>query len=181
MENIQMKTGFNMFESAQSLQINSELETKITALMILLLEKAIIAAETYSKHTGLNVILVKHIVLGLQYETHEFFNRPELDEEFSQMVNEINEDNENYQSDDEPDASGDENSDTENNESDYEGSEPDASGDEDEEKFIKSECDCHICTKCNIYDNEWDQWNPDDEIIIRLKNAINKIRDTNTL
>ena len=166
MQNIEMKTGFDMFEHTPT--HIPDLDNKIVALLVLLLQKAIDTACIYSKHSGCNYVGAQHIILSLQYEAHEFLQRPELDDEFANCMKDIHDETEN-------ESENESENDSENESGDD--SEDESEDESEDDNFKVSLCDCDVCTKCNHYESTWDEWLPEDPLLKGLKSAINNAKD----
>lgn len=142
-----MKTGFSNLVEEQ--QIDYNYLDNVNALLLTLMEKAMINAAFYSNKADRDVVLAEDIKIGLMYEAHEFWNNtdiPEKVKEFKQM-----------------------------SDSDYDTNTDDESIEEiDEEniEFTMAEDNDPKIRKMNEYYNNWSKWNPDDPTIIALKNAI---------
>ena len=46
---------------------------------------------------------------------------------------------------------------------------------ENDEEFIKSECNCDICTEYNIIKNDWEKFKPKTRLQLRMLRVVNRI------
>ena len=144
--NFPIKTGFSNVLNEPPLDI--DYLNNVNALLMTLMEKAMINAAFYANKANRNVVLVEDIKIGLIYEAHEFWNNSDISEkvqEFKDM-----------------------------SDSDYETGSDDESieeTDEDIEFTMSSDNDPKII-KMNDYYTNWPNFKPTDPTVISLKNAI---------
>ena len=138
-----MKTGFsNLIEPTEP---DPEFLENVNALMLTLLEKAMIDAAFYAKEAKRDTVTPGDIRIALMYEAHEFWNHTDLDEKVAE-----------YREFD---------SDSEDSNSSY------IEEVEDVPFTIAESNHPKIITMNNFYDT-WNTWEPDDSTVIALKNAI---------
>lgn len=149
-------------------------EQTIAAALTSLIQKAIENAGTYVQHAKRNVITSKDIVLCLQYEAHEFFQRPSLEHDLQEIINSIH-----SESDSESESESETNSESEmelETETETETGENGNSANTDpEDEFTYSQCKCDLCEQIHTYHHNWDSFNPTDPIVSSIKNAVNSI------
>jgi hypothetical protein len=143
-----MKTGFSMIEEPQ---LDYNYLENVNALLMTLMEKAIINAAFYANKANRDVVLTEDIKIGLMYEAHEFWNDADINEKVQSFKD--------------------------MSDSDYESNSDDESIEEVNEENIKftlsTDQDPKII-KMNEYYVNWSSWTPSDPVIISLKNAIDQ-------
>ena len=137
-----MRTGFsNLVEPTEP---DPDFLENVNALMLTLLEKAMISAAFYAKEAKRDTVTPGDIRIALMYEAHEFWNHTDLD----QKVAEYKE----FDSEDESDSS------------DIE--------EVEDVPFTRAESNHpKIITMNNFYDT-WNTWEPYDSTVKSLKKAI---------
>tara|TARA_B100001094_G_scaffold329249_1_gene391577 strand:+ start:647 stop:1105 length:459 start_codon:yes stop_codon:yes gene_type:complete len=144
-----MKTGWDPLETDTTIV---ELEKKVASIMTVLLKKAIETGCKYAKFAGRDNLSGTDMIYALQYEAHEFMDRPELEEETKDEYLDIEEA---MSSDSDPEC---------NSEGDSEG---------DPEEFSRADSTMNdFCYKMNHYNDTWDSWNPEDPLKLLLKKAV---------
>ena len=144
-----MKSGFNLLESEV---LSEETINNLHALVYAFMEKAIISADKYVRHSGRNTITKKDIKLGLKSETFKFLKRENFLEDINRWSEIL----------DEEISEEDEEMDTIVNNTEY-------------VEFRKSSCGCSNCSFFNEIEEKWDAWEPHNQIEHILKNAVLKI------
>tara|TARA_B110000977_G_C10829591_1_gene397498 strand:+ start:105 stop:563 length:459 start_codon:yes stop_codon:yes gene_type:complete len=143
-----MKSGFNNLNEP----VTNEMINNINALVFAFMEKAMISADIYVKHSGRNTITKKDIELGLKSETFKFLTRENLTNDIDKWLDILKE--ESSSEDDE----------------EYE-----EIINEDYVEFTKSNCSCKICVFFNSVEDKWKEWEPCNQIEFILKNGVDKI------
>lgn len=191
MQNIICKSGNNMLTDNKE---NSELEEKVAAVLITLIEKAAKLGVYYSKKSGRNNLSSTDLIYALKYYAHEFDNQDNLETDFennrSVYKNMMETDTDLQIEVDSSDSDTD--SETPSNDEEnltHAGSDADSDTDSDtdsetdsniqDEEFIEciDESDEIIC-KMNAYHANWDTWKPERETQKMIKNAVDKTIST---
>ena len=153
-----MKSGF---DNINSNEMDDDMLDNLYSLIYAFMEKSMISADIYVKHSEREIITKEDIQLALKYETFKFLHRPNIFDDVSRwkeiLLDEINDGGDDVK---EMQDGGD--SDVIANDKDY-------------VPFKKSECDCEICSEMNNIEDKWDEWEPHNQIEIILKNAVLKI------
>lgn len=178
---------------------NEDFHMKLMCLLKILVEKSIEIAADYCEHAKRDTVTGMDMVYALKYQAHEFLTadtESELATKLHEYLNDAdtsslllfapNSDNES-ESDTES-ASAD--SGTEEGESTASEGEASSNDDlseadtevesDDDAEFTESTCQCAMCTKINMYNREWDEWQPSEEMHIIFKNAVNRAHSTLT-
>lgn len=131
-----------------------ELQKKVSSIMTLLLKKSIETACKYSKFARRDNLSGTDMIYALQYEAHEFMDRPELEEE-------TNNEYSNMFSDSDSDSGSEESLESSESES------------LDSENFTRADSNLNeFCYKMNHYNDTWNSWHPEDPLIQLLKKAV---------
>jgi len=141
--------------------------------MQVLMEEAVKTAARFSATCGRSDVMGADVVIALKYESHEFFNRPNLEDRYFQILQEPMdaEDNDDHENIDEDEN---ENSDESDNES--------SENDDTANINITETCpsleyvtgDREFYDKAINYSRTWKNWNPDDQIKRLLKRSIDQ-------
>ena len=118
------------------------------------MEKAIYAADKYVTHAGRTVITKTDIKLGLKSETFKFLKRENFIDDVKKWQEIIAEEEEDVEDLIELES---------------------IVSNSTYVKFTKSECTCETCKCFNGIEDKWDEWTPQNQIEIILKNAVLKI------
>ena len=132
-----MNTGFN------NLIHNDENDNILQNLIFQLMESAIDSATFYAKSSGRDNLSGMDVIYGLQYEAHQFLNRP------------VNNSHPHYDQSDESDSDQ-----SEESESDS------------DDIFTKSTENIEKINLMNHYHDTWELWNPENEIEKLLKKSV---------
>ena len=153
-----MKSGF---DNINSNEMDDDMLDNLYSLIYAFMEKSMISADIYVKHSEREIITKEDIQLALKYETFKFLHRPNIFDDVSRwkeiLLDEIDD-----EGDDAKEMQDGGDSDVIANDKDY-------------VPFKKSECDCEICSEMNSIEDKWDEWEPHNQIEIILKNAVLKI------
>ena len=192
MENINMKTGLDLFNNDDNIE-QSNLD--ILSLLTVFMENSLSNAAIYTKHSNRTIITSKDISLSLKREVFEFLNSDNLENRAKQILDEyieefVNLDNiEDFDSDNEEDYEEDDEEDDEENDDNYSDDNNNNNKDdkkskknidnnyitEETEEFVESICNCNICNEINKYKILWKDWKPSNKIEEILYNGIIKI------
>lgn len=129
-------------------------------LLELLVEEAAGSAATFTASCGRKTVTGTDMRIALMYEAHEFFDkleRKEVEERFCSIVSRLQREDETESVDDEE---GGDDDDDEEGEGD----------DEPSLDFVRGDESLHA--KMRTYYEEWEGWNPSDEMQQMLKRAI---------
>jgi len=152
-----MKSGF---DNLNSNDMDNDMLDNLYSLIYAFMEKSMISADIYVKHSKREIITKKDIQLGLKYETFKFLHRPDIFDDINRwkeiLLEELEEEEEEE--------------DKKIEESDI------IVDDKDYVPFKKSECECEVCSGFNSIEEQWDNWVPHNQIEIILKNAVLKIQ-----
>ena len=152
-----MKTGYSITGNERTQLTEGQLKN-IEAMILVFMNHAIETSFLYVDHSTRNSVTCGDINLALKYEVFKFIDRPNIQEQInitSQFLSE-EEEVEDYD-DDETD-----------NETDNE-------NEEDIQDFAKNNCTCNICDEINNIDNKWEEWNPEEPFLKKLKERIDNI------
>ena len=152
-----MKSGF---DNINSNEMNDDMLDNLYSLIYAFMEKSMISADTYVKHSKREIITKEDIQLALKYETFKFLHRPNIFDDVSRWKEILLEEIETEEAVAEDTVTGDLNV---------------VADDKDYVAFTKSECICEICAEINDIEEKWDTWVPHNQIEIILKNAVLKI------
>lgn len=138
-----IRTGFS--DLIEPIKPDPELLKNVNALLLVLLEKAMIGAAFYAKEAKRNSVTPGDIRIALMYEAHEFWNHTDLDEKVAEY-----------------------------REFDSENEESDSSDIEEVEDiaFTFAESNHPKVIKMNNFFYTWNTWKPEDSTVIALKKAI---------
>ena len=143
-----MRTGFDNVTQIDNTP-SDEFMKKVMSTLQVLTEFALTTAAEYVEASGRNTITSEDLRLALMYECHEFWERPELENRFTELYNEdIYADSDN------------------DNETSSEGEKS------DEDEYSKAPEINEKISKIHMYANTWSDWDPDDHIVKALKHAI---------
>ena len=149
-----MKSGF---DNLNSNDIDNDMLDNLYSLIYAFMEKSMVSADIYVRHSDREIITKEDIQLTLKYETFKFLHRPNIFDDVKRwkeiLIEELNEDDEDkiqFESDVVVDN-------------------------KDYVPFKKSACSCEVCSEINGIDERWDVWEPHNQIEIILKNAVLKI------
>ena len=150
-----MKSGF---DNINSNEMDNNMLDNLYSLIYAFMEKSMVSADTYVKHSKREIITKEDIQLTLKYETFKFLHRPNIFDDVARwkeiLLEEIDE----------------------GEEEDKETEELDIVADnKDYVPFRKSECSCEVCAEINDIEGKWDEWEPHNQIEIILKNAVLKL------
>ena len=148
-----MRSGFSPVK--EPAKPNQELLDYLNNLLLVFTEKSIYFGAHYAKCAGRDNLSGMDTLYALQYLSHEFLNLPDLQECMNEDDSEISE----SESD---------------SDSDSECEEEELATDDDADIFTRASDDDPICAKMNKYHDEWDIWNPVDDIQILLKQNVDK-------
>lgn len=141
-----MKSGFNNLNES----LSNEMIENVHALVYAFMEKAMLSADVYVRHSGRNTITKKDIELGLKSETFKFLQRENILEDINKWQEILQEDE-----DTEDEAELEEII----NKNEY-------------VEFTKSNCSCKNCEFFNSIEDKWDSWEPQNQIEHILKGAL---------
>ena len=160
-----LKTGF----AASNNDDVSAIQTRLLALLALMIENSISNAIVYSAHAGIDEVDDALMGRALKVEALQFFDRDsleddvlELEKEMSEMSDEEDEDEDDEDEDDEED-------------------EMSEGGDDDDtlpppELDADGVCRCETCIRFETVDADWHAWDvTDDPVKGFLKNHINDL------
>lgn len=158
-----LKTGFDLAESDKHL--DEDFTKKIVSILAVLSEEACNTAIQFSKCCGRDAIHGKDIVKALKYEAHEFFEK-DIEANVTKKYKE--QQNIDYNNED---------SENNDNSSEYETSENE---DELEECYtdVFVDGDKSFYNKVIKYEQEWNNWKPNDPIINIMKKSIDKAENS---
>lgn len=129
---------------------NNHQTIDITSIVGIFTEDAIKIASLYTTHSNRTIITKTDIQNALKFRachnTLFLDNIKERIENFEKFL-------QNYSSEDESE---------------------DEQMEESIEEYTQSQCTCILCEKMNNIDTYWNQWNPDNQMDIIVKNAISK-------
>lgn len=141
-----MKTGFSNVEASN--EPDGPLLDFLNKLLLVFAEKSVILAVHYAKIAGRDNLSGQDTIYALQYLCHEFMDMDDLDRQVG-----------------------------------MDSSDTDSDSDSDSDSFTENENDCFsranseddpICAKMNQYHDEWDSWDPTDDIQVLLKRNVDK-------
>ena len=148
-----MKSGF---DNIGSNEMDDDMLDNLYSLIYAFMEKSMVSADTYVKHSKREIITKEDIQLCLKYETFKFLHRPNIFDDVKRwreiLLEEIEEEDE-----------------EETEELDV------VADNKDYVPFKQSECSCEVCSEVNGIEERWDVWEPHNQIEIILKNAVLKI------
>jgi len=145
MENIKMKTGFNLVQ-----ENDEELKKNIAAMVILFSKNAMKFAALYANHSKRKIITIEDIKRGMMLQCFIFENTPNLANEIKEIKETLLDDNDDVREDiiDGINDAGDEAVLT----------------DETPLEYTESECTCVLCNNFNTMKERWANWEPKDDI-----------------
>ena len=158
-----MKTGFSLLNEAP--KPDQDLLNYLNNLLVVFGEKSIEYGVHYAKCAGRDNLSGMDTLYGLQYLCHEFFNLPDLEECVRKQM-EI-----------ENDSGNDSDCESGNDSKMESDSGNDSGSDSGSDKFTRASNDDPICKSMNVYHDEWDTWNPEDDIQSMLKRNVNNTID----
>ena len=196
-----LKSGFsNLIEPVKVTEKNRE---DIEIMLGLFTSNALINASTYVNYCGRNAVTKTDILYGLQYEVFEFLQREDLTQGLNEIREDYKKLKlEDYEMEENNEEDGENNEeDGENNEEDGENNEEDDDNenkndydiiqkeefdeliipDEEVEEFKRisedklNDDNREFINKLHNYNDTWSKWQPNTELEIILKNAINNI------
>lgn len=147
-----MKSGFNLLETDVP---DTEMLNNVQALVLSFTEAALIIADTYVHHANRDTITPTDIRLCLMAETFKYLQRADVSTRVQKWKNILK-----AEEDDEEESDESNSSDTE--------SRPYV-------PFTKSVCSCTDCELINNTETRWAAWEPENDIEVILKRAIDKI------
>ena len=150
-----MKTGYSITGDERR-QLTEEQVRNIEAMILVFTANAIETSFLYVDHSTRNGVTCGDINLALKYEVFKFIDRPNIQEQInitSQILEEEEEEEEEVEEEEEE-------------EEEEEG---------EVEKFVKNNCTCDICAEINSIDNKWEEWNPEEPFLEKLKERIDDI------
>jgi hypothetical protein len=146
-----MKTGYDATDDGDKL---TETQFDLISLYLKLLQKAMDLAAIYCTHAGRQVVNSSDLMKALRYQARYF-----LSESTENTLQEAREDLLDVMMSD-----------------DIEEEEDDEQEDDEEENGQDDiSCDCDKCTMVNSTTEEWESWNPDDEILQYLKMQVDRM------
>jgi hypothetical protein len=166
-----LKTGFNLVEDTNDLNIDDDTRDTISALMTLFIEDVVETACIYTNTHERNEITAEDMKKALMYQAQTFFDQDEsLEQRYLRMLEEIKEEYEEESGEEgDEEESGEEDEEEESGEEDEE----EESGEEEDETNTKKDVDLvHRVDDASI---SFRTWNPSDPILNILKNSINKV------
>ena len=177
-----MKTGFDLVESGEtpSLDENGKdfLRKSFSILKVLMMEATNTAAK-YCEACGRTVITGEDTVSALQYEAHEFWNKP-FEEDFFRYLEE--ERGHTYDTEDEEEESGEEEEEGEGEESEGEEEEEGEEGTKEEDEVYsdtlvsKEEELVRLHARIQEIKAGWDDWSPEDPVKSLVKRGVDAAR-----
>ena len=151
MENVAMKTGFNLMQEND----DEERKKKIAAMVILFSKNALKFAALYVSHSKRKIVTTEDIKRGMMLQCFLFENTPNLANEIKEIKETLLDDNIIADMIDEMntiEAVGDIVA-------------PGAILTDDEPlEYSESECTCVLCNSFNTMKERWDNWEPTDKI-----------------
>lgn len=176
-----MRSGFNMTDNSSE-QTKLQFIQMCGSIMRVLSEEACKSAAMRAQACGRNDIVGIDMVLALKYEAHEFFQK-DIETRFLECLREeqtgeswiaqfLPQDN--YETEEENDDENATEGDTESTQSNYESS-------DDEEStghsLVETATDSQreLYEKMKKYDEEWNDWNPEDPAQQLIKKSIDSI------
>ena len=144
-----MKSGHSMLIEEE--KPDNQLLRYLNNLLLVFAEKSILFAAHYAKNAGRDNLSGQDTIYSLQFLCHEFMNLSDLEDCVKQLIKNTDEED-----------------------SDEEDSDEEDSDEEDTDFFSRANNDDVICAKMNKYHDEWDSWNPTDDIEILLKRNVDK-------
>ena len=156
-----IKTGFAASNNNEDV---SAIQTRLLALLALMIENSISNAIVYSTHAGIDEVDDALMGRALMIEAMQFFDRDSLEDDVLELEKEMSE-----MSDDE-DLSEDEDDEDDEGGDDGDGTMPPAELDAD------GVCRCDLCRRFETVDADWHAWDvTDDPAKAFLKNHINDL------
>jgi hypothetical protein len=152
-----MKTGFSNLIEKETCP--PELAIKIESILMDMMEKAVLLGVSYSQASGRNNLSSTDILYALQYQAHEYCSEDNILNQFETDVEEAEEEEEDYESDDGYETDDDDFMETEDDEGDL-------------ELFSRSKNIDEVTTKMNEYHDDWSTWEPVSIIQRILKTSI---------
>lgn len=165
-----IQTGFSPVETNEP---DSDMLFRVKVLLFTFLEKAVVIAATYAKEAKRNTVTPQDVKYALKYLAHEFFDSPDLEEKLRESMTAWTDKPmlkalEAYENALEAP--------TDEDDSDESDRLSDASAESSEDEFAEAvDSENPMIQKMNQYNKEWDDWNPNDEVQMSLKKAINEI------
>jgi len=144
-----MKTGFSITGDERR-ELTEEHLRNIEAMILVFTSHAIETSLLYVYHSTRNGVTCGDINLALKYEVFKFIDRPNIQEQInitSQILEEEEEEEEEEVEEEEGEV----------------------------EEFVKNNCTCDICAEINSIDNKWEEWNPEEPFLKKLKERIDDI------
>tara|TARA_B100001057_G_scaffold484610_1_gene562925 strand:+ start:143 stop:700 length:558 start_codon:yes stop_codon:yes gene_type:complete len=180
MENIKLKTGFDIVED---LALDTNTSHTIVSLLSIFQEDALITAGQYTIGCGRKNVKAIDMKKALMFQAKYFFEQGDtLDTKFSERMRDLEENNE--ESDEEESGSEEESGGEEEEESgdeeesdEEESDEEEEKSDEEQTKVTDAEKQKYASVVANVdrVYNEWDDWNPTDPILCTIKRSINAV------
>ena len=157
-----IKTGFAAGNNDDEV---SAVQTRLLALLALLIENSISNAIVYSAHTGIDEVDDALMRRALMVEAMQFFDRATLEDDVLELEEAILEEDDMSEDDDDEDDE-DVMSDDEDDEDTMPPTELDADG----------VCRCDLCKRFETVDTDWQVWDViDDPVKAFLKSHIDKL------
>jgi len=156
-----MRSGL-LWNNTQSPEIEL-IQSKLLALVLLLVRKAATTAAIYCRHNGFPEVDTNHIKKALKFEAMRFFDCDNLEEETDSILESIG-----TECLEEPDGMS---------------SVLNAMIDEIEDESLQepvpdTECDCDICYGLESVQERWEAYDPDDDAKMFLKQQLDYIDST---
>ena len=137
---------------------------ELRRLVMLFMEHATRTALTYTHHAGRTIGTTRDVWMGMQHESHVFFQRPTIETD-TPLLDAVLESESESESETESetgvvDGSGGESQETADDGGD---------GDDEEPEWTRSTCACELCAAVHHHVDTWDAWEPEDEVQRFLK------------
>lgn len=140
-------------------EAEGELTKRLVSLCVALVAKAGETAAVYAVHAGRQTVTRDDVTLALQYQSKTFFDEV-TEEEVMEAREEVNAayDASSTSGEDEEEAV--------------------ETAEEEQLEWTKSGCTCKICAGMNDASETWDDWEPEDEVLLYLKRMTNKYMES---
>jgi histone H3/H4 len=168
---VHMQTGL---VSATAGQISNDaiIKQRIQAILTTFMKRAIEVGGRYASAAGRDTLSSMDVLYALQYQTHIFIEEMDdnMEQEFDDnLPDDLNSNNDDSEDDSEDDADDDSEDDADDD------SEDDLEDDADDDMFSRCEDPTDpLIVQMNEYHDNWNTWEPSNEIQKLLKNAIDK-------
>lgn len=160
-----MRTGFDLLQGDLDSGLDPTFLRKIHAALQLLMEESLRTALRFAYTCGRTDVTHVDMVAALRYEAHEFFDKPDLETRFLQIM----EEDEGEEGEEDEDTSG---NDTDGNDTDDNHSPPSPGDPHPNTCYVQGDKTFHDLVRS--HSQNWSDWQPDDPLQQILKRSVDK-------